>query len=402
MIKLLALLLLGLLGSLWLAAQIERDGGYLLISYAGTVVETTLWVGLLLLVLGFMLVHGLLRLFYRLRGGGVGLRRRDQRLVKGLVAYLEGHWRKAVRLLSRGADSAAGSQVAYLFAAMANDRLGKDQEREAMLRKADEQGGKSLAGLLVKAQLWQRLQHLEHSLSSLLQARKLAPTNLLVIELLTQVYSELEDWQGAVGLFPELSKLGKADRASLRAAEKRIFLGHMKTLATRSQDLETLNQVWQRLSSELKKDPQVVASHARALMAAGAESEAEKRVRKCLEHQWDESLVTIYGQLRAGDEQERLMLAEGWLKSRPRDTALLLCLGRLCLMNGLWGKAREYFHASIGLAESPEACAEMARLLEGLGEREQGLEYYRRGLLGRVEPLPALPLPASAGAARKS
>jgi HemY protein len=43
---------------------------------------------------------------------------------------------------------------------------------------------------------------------------------------------------------------------------------------------------------------------------------------------------------------------------------------------------------------SAETCAELARLLFSLGEREKSAQYYREGLLLRETELPDLPLPS--------
>ena len=72
----------------------------------------------------------------------------------------------------------------------------------------------------------------------------------------------------------------------------------------------------------------------------------------------------------------------------------MLCLGRLSLRNDLWGQARDYFETSHRLQPNAETCAELARLLFSLGEREKSAQYYREGLLLRETDLPDLPLPA--------
>ena len=68
-------------------------------------------------------------------------------------------------------------------------------------------------------------------------------------------------------------------------------------------------------------------------------------------------------------------------------------MGRLSLRNNLWGKARDYFETSHRLQPSAETCAELARLLFSLGERELSAQFYREGLLLRETNLPELPLP---------
>jgi HemY protein len=71
----------------------------------------------------------------------------------------------------------------------------------------------------------------------------------------------------------------------------------------------------------------------------------------------------------------------------------LLCLGRLSARNKLWGKARDYFESSYRLQRSPEICAELGRLLTGLGEPKVAAAYFREGLLLSESGLPQLPEP---------
>jgi HemY protein len=47
--------------------------------------------------------------------------------------------------------------------------------------------------------------------------------------------------------------------------------------------------------------------------------------------------------------------------------SLLLTLGRLCLQNSLWGKARDYLENSLQVQRNPEACAELAQAFGSVG-----------------------------------
>ena len=99
-------------------------------------------------------------------------------------------------------------------------------------------------------------------------------------------------------------------------------------------------------------------------------------------------------QLIGGDNASgRLAQAERWLPEHPEDAQLLLCLGRLCLRDKLWGKARDYFESSYRAEPGAEVCAELGRLLLGLGEPKVAAAYYREGLTAREPDLPELPMP---------
>ena len=71
-------------------------------------------------------------------------------------------------------------------------------------------------------------------------------------------------------------------------------------------------------------------------------------------------------------------MAEGWLKSRPADAELLLTLARLCMRERLWGKAREYYEASLRIKPTVCAFGELGRMLKQLGEMEASESCLRR------------------------
>jgi HemY protein len=130
-----------------------------------------------------------------------------------------------------------------------------------------------------------------------------------------------------------------------------------------------------------------------ALHRLGADDEAESLLRKALKQGYDARLVRLYGQLRSKDSAKQLQLAEGWLQQQPKDPLLLLSLGRLCLSCELWGKARDYFEASLLLQPDAENCAELARLLARLGDVGRSNQLLQQGLELMGQALPELPQP---------
>ena len=100
-------------------------------------------------------------------------------------------------------------------------------------------------------------------------------------------------------------------------------------------------------------------------------------------------MVELYAAIESQAPREQLSVAEGWLAQHPNSAVLLLMLGRLCLRNQLWGKARSYFEAAVGAGSAPRGCLELGTLLERLGDTDQANSMYRRGLsavLGETPP----------------
>ena len=109
-----------------------------------------------------------------------------------------------------------------------------------------------------------------------------------------------------------------------------------------------------------------------------------------LKRQFDDRLIERYGCVQGRDSARQLAHAEGWLKAHPDNAALLLALARLSLRNELWGKARDYFEASLRIEHRPQTCAELARLLAQLGDAQRSNQLFHEGLglLDRNLPAP--------------
>src|SRR5690606_23963896 len=107
--------------------------------------------------------------------------------------------------------------------------------------------------------------------------------------------------------------------------------------------------------------------------------------------------VASLGHLPSAYPQQLLLILEEQLKSRPNNPVLLLTLGRVCLRNQLWAKAREYFEHALRMSDSGQLTAEisgeLARLALHQGEGVAALEHYQCAMQLLPHGLPDLPLP---------
>ena len=67
--KIFTLILIALLLGVGVVAMIETEPGYLLLAYGDYTLESSLWVGLVLIVLATLLLYGLVALLRRVLGG---------------------------------------------------------------------------------------------------------------------------------------------------------------------------------------------------------------------------------------------------------------------------------------------------------------------------------------------
>lgn len=396
--------LIVLLAAVTLVAAIEYDPGYLLLSYGRYTLETSIWVGLLVFVVLFVLVYLVFSLLRRTVSGGNavsswfrgrGYRRSQQQTTQGLIAFIEGRWQIARRMLSKAAVKSETPLLNYLVAARASHALGDAQQVKEFLKKAEEStSGAIVAVGITQAEMQLKSGRYEQGLATLMRVRRNVSKHPYVLDLLKKAYVGLNDWQEVLALLPDLKKHKVLSVEELEALELRAGQHSILDAAKVRGDVEAeLNALWQRLPANVTKNSEAVALYAEQILAAGNAVTAEKIIRNQLKKDWNKKLINLYGRVEGEDTGKQLLYAENWLQERNNDAALLLCLGRLSLRNSLWGKAREYFEISLKLEQNSEVCAELGRLLAQLGEHEKSNEYFQRGLMLATNNLPELPLP---------
>ena len=320
---------------------------------------------------------------------------------QGQMDLAEGRWASAQRHLHRAAEAERQPLLYYLGAARAANELGHYEECDSLLERAlERQPQAELAVALSHAQLQTDRGDTDGALTTLQAMHERHPHSVQVLRQLQRLHQQRGDWSALIRLLPELRKDKVLPPAELVELERRAW-GENLTLAGRREEdgavgLQSLDRAWQQLTSAQRQEPQLVLAYADQLRQLGAEVQAEEVLRGALKRKYDSHLARLYGLLRGADPARQLQAAEHWLKDHPDDPSLLLTLGRLCLQNSLWGKARDYLESSLRVQRNPEACAELARLLAQLGDTERSNQLFQEGLGMLDERLLAAPLPVPA------
>jgi HemY protein len=408
--RLLLLLLLILAAGAWIGEKMVQDPGYVLVAYNESTIETSLWVLLVILFIGFVAIHWAVNLFFKARLPTGKFRewreRRDARkaqgkTLKGLLALSEGHWWKAQRLLSQSAENSAQPLINFIAAARAAHEQGEDQAADDLLQKALSSVPQAEVAIgITQVQIQLERGQLEPCLATLLRLRRLAPKHTYVLRLLKDVYLRLQDWQGLTNLIPELRKLKVLKEEEIYELEQVCYstllnstLASLPIEADNNTRLKALTKEWQSIPARLSHDTSMVRQYIEQLISADSEDKAESFLRDQIKHQWDEELVKLYGRIKGENAHKQLEIAKGWLKKNPESAALKLTLGRLAMRNEQWGKAADYLEESLTLEKSPETYNELSRLLQHLGETERSLKVMQDGLALMGESL--VPLPTS-------
>jgi HemY protein len=165
-------------------------------------------------------------------------------------------------------------------------------------------------------------------------------------------------------------------------AERYKLLAWREALLERRHDGAALEAEWNKIPAADRQDADLALEGARLLNLAGRGRAAALALEAALAQRWDERLLDEYARAQVFPARERIERAEGWLKAHPNDSALLRCLGLLCLREQLWGKARSYLEDSLRLQSHPATLVALARLAETLGDEDEAARHYREAALG--------------------
>ncbi len=384
-----------LVASVWVGLKIAEDPGYALFTYRQWSVEMPLWFMFFSLVAILLLFYYLLSFFgwidvlvYRWKNW-LRWRRKYKSYSKtnrGLVELIEGQWRGAEYDLLAGVEQSNAPLVNYLAAAKAAHEQTAYDKRDSYLRKAHQVAPHSEVAIgLTQAQLQFNQGQLEQALATLDHLRRVAPKNGLVLKLLERVYVHLADWKGLLKILPNLYKAKVVNAENLEKLELKVYQELLSTTGQKANDADILRELWLSIPKKFRADPELIYHYTQQLLRyPDTQVEVEYLINKALKKGWNKDLVRVYGLLNTTHAKKQLSTAENWLKQYPNQSVLLLTLGRLCMRCNLWGKARDYFTASIALEEHPEAYLEQGLLLEQLGEANLATQSYRDGLVCEV------------------
>jgi HemY protein len=395
-----------------LGLAIAEHSGYVLIAYKTFRYESSLWATLALVAVLWLVIWGIKALVELvMASSGVvnpwSRRNRSRRvqvaIEHGQLDLAEGRWASAQRHLHRAAEAERQPLLYYLGAARAANELGNYEESDNLLERAlERQPQAELAIALNHAQLQTDRGDTDGALATLQAMHERHPRNAQTLRQLQRLLAQRGDWSALIRLLPELRKDKVLPVTELAELERRAWGANLSLAAQREEDgtvgQQSLERAWQQLTSAQRQEPQLILAYAEQLRQLGAQVQAEEVLRTALKRNYDSHLARLYGLVRGSDPTRQLQAAEGWLKEHPADPGLLLTLGRLCLQNSLWGKARDYLESSLRVQRNPEACAELARLLAQMGDTERSNQLFQEGLGLLDERLLAAPLPVPVSA----
>jgi HemY protein len=266
--------------------------------------------------------------------------------------------------------------IAAIIAARSAHELGRFTEREQFLDHAkgtapavDQARLTTLADLLVSQGRY------AEALGVLKDLSARDSRNLRLLRLKLQAEQALRNWDEVLETVASLVRLGGLGPEEAAAARRGAHLGNLNRKA---QDAAALAAYWKQLPGDMRTDPAVAAAAARFHLALGGYAEAQQIIEQALEREWNPTLVALYGESAGSDALPQIERAEKWLRAHARDPALLLALGKLCMRQGLWGKAQSYIEASLALEPTHDGHMTFAALMEQIGKPQEAVAHFRR------------------------
>ena len=363
----------------------ERSTGYVVIVSAPWRIELSVNLFVFLVLAGYFafyfltrLVGTLLAIPRRVRAYCIERERavRRQSLNESLLAFFQGRYASAEKSAAQALLGEETKGVAAIIAARSAHELGRFNEREQFLDHAkgtepavDQARLTTLADLLVS-----QGRHAE-ALAVLKDLSARDSRNLRLLRLKLQAEQVMRNWDEVLETVASLVKLGGLGPDEAGAARRSAHLGNLNR---KSQDGAALEAYWKALPGDMRVDPAIAATAARYHLALGNAAAARAIVEQALEREWNPGLVALYGEAAGADALPQIERAERWLRVHARDPALLLALGKLCMKQGLWGKAQSYIEASLALEPTHDGHMTLAALMEQLGKPQEAVRHFRR------------------------
>jgi HemY protein len=363
----------------------RQSTGYVVIVSAPYRIELSLNLLVLLILAGYVAFYALARMIATLAAIPRRVRvyreerrrsRLRQALNDALLAFFQGRYASAEKSAAAALTSDETKGVAAIIAARSAHELGRFSEREQFLDHAkgsapdvDQARLTTLADLLVSQERY------EEALAVLNDLSARDARNLRLLRLKLQAEQATRNWDEVLATVASLAKLGGLGPAEAASARRAAHLGNLNRKA---QDAIALAAYWKQLPSDMRVDSAVAATAARYHLALGGNAEAQAIIEQALEREWSASLIALYGEAAGADALPQIERAEKWLREHARDPALLLALGKLCMRQGLWGKAQSYIEASLALEPTHDGHMTLAALMEQIGKPQEAVLHFRR------------------------
>ena len=365
-----------------LSMAMRFNDAYVLIVLPPWRAEVSLNLALAVLFGGFVLLYGALRgiaLTLSLPGR-VRAYRETQRKAKAASVFqdavrllFEGRFGHALKKAAEAHSAGEAPGLAALIAARAAQRMRESGKQEAWLDRATQDDARTeVARLMLEAEMFLDARRFDDAVTVLARLHQLAGRHIAALRLELRAQQGAGHWNEVLRIARQLEK---RDALAFEAFREVTLRAHCENVTQHAGDLGLL-LAYLREVPEREMGAKLVCEAADLLIAQGSHEAARRLIEDQLAREWDSELVIRFGRTE-GDVSGRIAKAEAWLTAHPRDAALLGVLGRLCILQQLWGKAQSYLDAALSIEDSCDTRLVLAGLAERLERQDEANRHYR-------------------------
>ena len=378
------IILVVLVAAAWLTPLLLKNPGFLQLEILGyqvqmTVITAALLVGALMLAL--WLSWSLLTAPKKL-ARKVADYRHQKKFDQGLLAFSEGHWQKAEKLLLKSAQNSRNPQLSYMAAARAALARQDLDTALAHLDAAEKTVNNPLTIDLTRCEIWLKAGHIQQAGELLETILNSYPNNPRAVRMMLQVSEQQKDYQRIKALLPKAQKLSLVDKTQTDT---------LRNQATReglvnAMDEQQLLALWHELSRKQQKF--YLHDFCETGLRLGAYQAVTDEIERAQKYHFDEQLIAYWSQL-PHNLNHRLKVAEKWHVQHPKNRATLLCLGQLYMAKKQWQDAREALQKALILQSDDQVNRLLAETYEQLEEPELALQHYSQANKNNAMLVPA-------------
>lgn len=241
---------------------------------------------------------------------------------------------------------------------------------------------------LIKSEIYYNQADYDLALMELNKLNIKLPNYKLILLRLTAIYNSLNNWQELFKLLPVLKKYQIYSIEAYQQLESKIYQEYLEQLANTEKELAL--KFFKEAPKSLKQNPPFILRYINCLLKFEYYDLAESTIKtNLLLSNIDLNnindiaivkLIKIYGLIKSSNVKQQIKNAENLIRKYPNNGVLLLTLGRLCIYEKLWGKAKNYLEHAIQIYEDPDCYIELGKVAELLGESEKSLSYYQNAI----------------------
>ncbi|MFK7963399.1 MAG: heme biosynthesis HemY N-terminal domain-containing protein [Burkholderiaceae bacterium] len=301
-------------------------------------------------------------------------RQAHESLSAAVVAFNEGRYDQVEKAGSAALKAPATAGTATLLAARAAERRGDEDARDKWLHALQSFDSLKDARLMFIAECAVERSAASLALDSLDALNTKARQSAHAMRLRLRALELAGRWSDVLSVAAKCRQQGSLTEQAARVVRVNAYESLFEQAQGAPAEVEAL---YKSLSKEDRKDPQIAVAAAEGFAHSGREKRALGLIDDVLGERVEPTLLILFTRLGTIVHADKLAMAERWLVRHPDNPLVLATLGRLCLIEGLWGKAEAFLKRADELEPSPFTRLALAEMYDAIGQGAEATQLYR-------------------------